>query len=404
MYPIGYCSLIDAKNSYNHLMTIYDRNTDNRMLWIRELERRSAVQSPDDQTRYAHEHELVSECEIHGRLYYEEGLLSSWWTGSNSYISGLQTYALRLDLATAEEFKRTESGDLILTASEGGYFSRSLEDELISLMSLWLHTRFFWVHCTSGEPSRNSISHRYGDPFTYNAPKNRAQRKSTLFKGSRKTKKTMLSVSAILDAVKTLPVDVHRRYYLAAAHYADAIRWIGHNDEIAYIKLVSAIEVLAYREELSEDELPKNLRSLIDANPTHFSGIEKAELLSYLNQRKIRFKFVQFLRKYSDGYFTGRPTTPEHCLVTEATFEQFANAIYKARSRFLHEGEPMWISDERVRDDTEERGWDLDGSFGMVRDQHEWSGSEVIPTVLFFEEIVRHCLLNYLGVFPAHKL
>ena len=385
-------------------MTKYDRNTDNRMFWIRELERRKAVQEPSAMTRYCEEHELISEAEIHGRVYYEEGLLSSWWTGASTYIGGLNTYALRLDLATADDFRRTEDGELILTASEDGYFSRSLEDEIISLMSLWLHTRFFWVHCTTGEFSQNSISHKHGDLFTYHACKNPAQKKSNLFKGSRKSKKNLRSLETMLEMVKRLPVNVQRRYYLAASHYADAIRLIGFDDDIAYIRLVSAIEVLAYLEKLKDDELPEKLRRMTEENRTGFTDPEKSELNSYLRHRKVRFKFLQFINKYSDGYFTNRPTTPEHCWVTQISLEQYADAIYKARSKFLHEGEPLWISHEMPRDDIEERGWDLDGSLGMVRDQHEWPQSEKVPTVLFFEELVRHCLLNYLGIFPMNRL
>jgi len=384
-------------------MTIYDRNTDNRMLWIRALERRAAVQEVSAMTRYSEEHELVSEAEIHGRLYYADGLLSSWFTGASPYIPGLHTYALKLDLATADDLSRTETGELILRASEDGYFSRSLEDEIISLMSLWLHTRFFWVQCTHGEGSANSISVRHGDPFTYHRCKNAAQKKSCLFKGYRNSKKTLKSLGTMLDMVKHLPVDVQRRYYLAASHYADAIRLIGHDDEIAYIRLVSAIEVLAYLETLENDELPNKLRRIIDADPTQFTGPEKSELNSYIKHRKVRFKFLQFINRYSDGYFVGRPTTPEHCWVTQETLPQFAESIYKARSKFLHEGEPLWISNEMAIDGSEDRGWDLDGSLGMIRDQHQWTQADKVPTVLFFEELVRHCLLNYLGIFPIKR-
>lgn len=385
-------------------MTIYDRNTDDRMYWIRELERRTAVQELSVMTRYSEEHELISEAEIHGKLYYEDGLLSAWWTGASTYIPGLHTYALKLDLATAGELRYADTGEPILTASEDGYFSRSLEDEIISLMSLWLHTRLFWVHCTTGEGTANSISHRHGGPFTYHTSKNPAQKRSNLFKGSAKTKKTLRSLGKMLDMVKQLPISVQRRYYLAASHYADAIRLIGYDDDIAYIRLVSAIEVLAYLETLKEDDLPNKLRSAIDANAKLFSDPQKSELNLYLKQRKIRFKFLQFIQKYSAGYFAGRPTTPENCWVTEETLNQFIDSIYKARSKFLHEGEPLWISHEMRVDDREDRGWDLDGSLGMVRDQHEWPQSEKVPTVLFFEELVRHCLLNYLGGFPISRI
>lgn len=384
-------------------MTIYDRNTDNRMLWIRALERRKAVQELSAMTRYSEEHELISEVEIHGRLYFEDGLLSCWWTGPSTYIPGLNTYALKLDLATAADFRRTDAGEPILTASEDGYFSRSLEDEIVSLMSLWLHTRFFWVHRTVGESDQNGITHKSGNLFTYHTCKNPAQKRSNLFKGFRKTKKNLRSLETMLEMVKRLPVESQRRYYLAASHYADAVRLIGYDDDIAYIRLVSAVEVLAYSESLEDDELPDKLRSIIDADSAQFSNAEKSELHSYLKQRKVRFKFLQFINKYSEGYFVGRPTTPEHCWVTQETLSQFAGAIYKARSKFLHEGEPLWISNEMRVDDREDRGWDLDGSLGMVRDQHEWPQSEKVPTVLFFEELVRHCLLNYLGVFPVHR-
>ncbi len=386
-------------------MTILDSNTDNRMRWIRELERRKALTEISDFTRYFETHEFVSECEISGFLDYDGGLLSCWWTGGNSYLPSLQTFALKLDLPTAEEIKRSTEGDPIFTAAEDGYHSRSIEDELISLLSVWLHTRFFLVQCTVGEVSRTSISRRHGDPFTYPACKNNSQKKSNLFKGtSKKVKKNVASAKAMLDAVRRLSTNQHRQFYLACSHYADAVRLIGYENEIAYIRLVSAIEVLAYSEKLENDELPEKLKSIIKNNKDFFSGTENVELLSFLKQRKIGFKFVQFLIKNSEGYFEGHPTTPDNAWVTAATLGEYAKAIYKARSRFLHEGEPLLMPEEYNIKKTDERGCDLGIGVPFLRDQRKFTPTEKIPTVLFFEELVRHCLLNYLGVFPRERL
>ena len=66
--------------------------------------------------------------------------------------------------------------------------------------------------------------------------------------------------------------------------------------------------------------------------------------------------------------------------------------IYDARSGYLHSGEPMYIS-------LLYRGhekYDIDPSLGMIIDRCSISDSKKLPTIIFWEGLVRNCILNYL--------
>jgi len=338
-------------------MAITDRKTDNRMLWIRELEH--TRKTPEDK-RYIQQHEIVSECFIEGMLQYEDGLMSAWGNfHKNSYIHTLHTYVLRITLAEGDRAKYTDDGTLVLTASPSGYFSVSSEDEILSLLSLKLHMRFFHVHTTTLHSLPDShFFQSFGSPFTYHPCNNPRNLKSSLFSGKGKNIREALDT---LDAVKTLPPGTHHKFYRASSSYAAAVRWIGLDNQLAYLRLVSAIEALSSRK----------------------GGSKKRD-------------FVKFMCDYGAGYFDGRPVEPTHVWVTMDSLAQIAGAIYKARSRYLHDGEAMWISEEMGNNDKQGRWWDFDGSLGMIKDQHEWGEHEHLPTVMFFEELVRHCLLTYL--------
>lgn len=41
--------------------------------------------------------------------------------------------------------------------------------------------------------------------------------------------------------------------------------------------------------------------------------------------------------------------------------------------------------------------WDTDPTSGMIVDNRSLSSSQKLPYAYFFEGLVRHCLLNYLG-------
>jgi hypothetical protein len=373
------------------------QQVDNRMQWIRALERAKTL--PGDE-RYLEEYEIVSECEIHRRLWYEDGFITSWWLGKNSYMDGLNSYGLRLTLGTADRMQFTEDGKPIIRASNDGYFSRSLEDELISLLSLWLHSRFYFVHCTTGEVTDRSISHRWGKKFVHRPCQNAEQRRSWLF--SRK-KKDMYSVQAVLDAARRLDPLFHHAFYSAASQYADGLRWVGVEDEMVYIRLVSSVETLSAFEGIEGDELAGKVEAWIQAAGDSLLDKEKHELHSWLKQRKAKAKFVQFLCTHSQGFFQEHPSEQEGLWITQDSLPDYLKKIYDARSAYLHTGKPMWICEEMSYQDAIGRGWDLDRSISMIIDQRRIDGSEKIPTALFFDALVRHCLLNFLGIHPLKR-
>ncbi len=335
--------------------------TDNRMLWVRSME---SVEQVPIQSRYSESYELVSECEIRRRLWYRDGLIACSCLGASTYIDGIFTYELKFLLPNYQE-ERDENDEIISRASSEGYFSRSRADEIISLLSLFLHTRFFEVQRRIGEHTANSIGVQHGKKFVYLPCRDSNQKKSHVFHSK---DKDLWPVAEMLEKVRRLNPDVHQKFYFAISNYADALRLIGFEDEIAYIKLVAAISALA---------------------STNTPGQDRRE-------------FKGFIQKYGIGYFTARPGV-EWSWVNKDNLDRYLDTIYNARSRYLHAGIPMWICEEQDYFSEVGRGYDLGFAIGRISDHRHWDEFDRVPSTLFFEGLVRECLINYLNEFSVTR-
>lgn len=335
-------------------MSIVRAPTDNRMLWILYLER---VKAAPERT-YRETCEIVSETQISRRLHYEDGMIAFHCLGPNNYLDGLFSYELQLTLPLAEEIERNEKDEPIFYAARDGYNSRGNFDELISLLSLHLNTRFFPVQWRTGEHTATSISSQWGRKFVHLPCLNARQKKSDVFTAKNKD---LWPAADFLNEVRKLRPELHQQFYYAARSYAEGLRLIGFEDEIAYIHFVSAVSALASTN----------------------SGKDRVEFRSFL------------LTHGSDFLSTQKPGSPTGW-ITKENAELYLNTIYTARSEYLHAGVPMWISEEQNTFDEVGRGYDLDLALGRIEDRREWGEHDRVPTVLFFEALVRHCLREYL--------
>ncbi|GEM_PF-4549094 len=341
-------------------MAVYRVPTDKRMKWIRMLEiaRRKKVSE-----RYKTNYELVSECNITRRTWFENGLIACQALGRNNYIEKLYNYELQITNGYADPYEYNTKGGLVLVGSKKGYYSLSQEDEIVSLLSLFSHSRFTLVSSRQGTHTAKSIATSFGDQFVY-LPCNKGWiRKSEIFQSKNKD---MWEFSNFLKKVIRLDSHHHQKFYYAVSNYANALRIIGFQDEIAYIRFISAINSLSK---------------------------------TSLGDRK---GFIEFILSYCNGYFsTKRPSWPRSW-VTEENLEKYLNIIYEARSRYLHQGVPLCISEVFDYFDEMGRGHYLDLAVGKMVDQRVWGKFDMLPNILFFESLVRHCLLNYLERNQAH--
>jgi cation transport regulator ChaC len=63
-----------------------------------------------------------------------------------------------------------------------------------------------------------------------------------------------------------------------------------------------------------------------------------------------------------------------------------------ARSKYLHAGAPMFLS-QPIKGGEK---WDIDPTAGMIADNRSFTPAQKLPYAYFFEGLVRHCLVNYL--------
>jgi len=208
-----------------------------------------------------------------------------------------------------------------------------------------------------------------------------------------------------LNTVRTLDQKLHQDFILACHHYARAVKEVGVDAEMVFIRLVSAIETLSTNMPLDhkDDKLEKQgVTDLIEQStlPKEL----KNELKTVFDVRKSRKRFVRFIEKHSSGFFKGGNFKAKQLKIKRANLGKVLNVIYAARSKYLHAGEPMFLSQPFKGGEK----WDTDPTAGMIIDNRLFpapkkvtpSGtvetpSQKLPYAYFFEGLVRQCLLNY---------
>jgi len=119
----------------------------------------------------------------------------------------------------------------------------------------------------------------------------------------------------------------------------------------------------------------------------------KNELKTVFDVRKSRKKFVRFIETHSSGFFKGGNFKAKHLKIKRAKLGKVLNVIYTARSKYLHAGGPMFLS-QPIKGGEK---WDTDPTSGMIVDNRSFALSQKLPYTYFFEGLVRQCLVNYLG-------
>ena len=209
-------------------------------------------------------------------------------------------------------------------------------------------------------------------------------------------------LSDFLDKVKKLEGSKHQNYILACHHYARSLKEVGVDSEMVFIRLVSAIETISRDYKLNIHDNPLNNQEFTDLFDISLMSKEQAkqlrEILKVSKQGKIQIekskqKFIQFIDDFSRGCLKGGNWKARHVKITRKNLPDVLSAIYNGRSGYLHAGEPMYLSQFMTHSAGK---WDTDPSLGMMIDNRRFSPSEKLPYTYWFENVVRHCLLNYL--------
>jgi len=352
---------------------------DNRMGWIRNLE---ALDSGSQQ--YTVEYELGSECRIPGLLDYADGKIICASMSTEESKDGLWLYNL------AVRYPLGPHNYNLKADKKGYYFKDGILGELLALMSLFFRCRFFLIssRLLPGTPNLGmTIKKEY--------PLVRVRCNPGIHPPLFRSSNSNLASDFMdfMDVVQKLDQKLHQDFILACHHYARAIKEVGVDSEMVFIRLVSAIEALSKNLALNRrDDALEERRITALLAQSNLSAEHRKELQEIFSVRKSGKRFVCFVEQHSSGFLRGGNFKAKHLKIKRADLGKVLTIIYKARSKYLHAGEPMLLS---VAIKGGEK-WDTDPTSGMIVDNRSFTAGQKLPYTYFFEGLVRQSLLNYL--------
>lgn len=206
---------------------------DNRMGWVRNLDRLRKGASRSYQVEY----EIATEVRIPGVLDYADGRILCGCYAAEPSRNGLRKYLLRIAVAGPDEPYYKCAAD-----RKGYLFRDGIPGELLALFALFFQCRFYLLAAHTGELSPRSIPCRFDyepvyipcdvrvDPFVFGV-------------GDRNFAE---GLSDFLASVERLPQEYHQPLIVSCHHYLRALREIGLDEEMVFIRLVSAVEALGH--------------------------------------------------------------------------------------------------------------------------------------------------------------
>lgn len=316
-----------------------------------------------------YEYEVITDSHIEGALIYGPYSIFVW--DHDIFSEGEErTLCLRIKSNAKESFELPD------VSKNGYYHGGYIEDEIIALSSLFLRRRL----------KLGSITRRNDLPY-------RESNKSGIaYKCLQKGEGNLLSLIEWFELIKKLNESLHLKYILAVRLYHRAILLIDEEPDLAYLNLVSAIEVLC-RDTIIEkipllSDIDQNLATIVDK----VSEPLRSELVEAIIHREkfITKKFVQFILSHiEDCFWEGE--RPRMGRVEPDSLKGYLTKIYNQRSSTLHEGKsfpPSIMSPPFYECEI-----DL---FRTSIGERCWDEHDSIPQPDFFEKLVNHVLKVYL--------
>ena len=360
------------------------------MAWIRNIEE---LKKPNKNS-YFIEHEIATECHIPGVLDYENGKILCGGLTINNDKNGLYHYLIRIQHAGLEEPYYNKKAD-----KRGYYFKDGVLGELLSLFSLYFQCRFYLIATYQGELTNHGLKIKTASDFSYKHCN--YQIHPRIFENN-KDRNFAKGLADFLNSIKLLKSEKHQQFILACYHYARALKEVGIDTEMIFIRLVSSIEALSKKYGLKKKDNPLNDEKFDKLfNNCKFTDLQLKQLKEILRVNKkglisiekSKLKFIRFMEKYSKGCLRGGNWKAKHCKIKKENLPKVLGTIYDVRSAYLHNGEPMYLS--RFMHTASK--WDMDPSCGMIIDNRKVSASKKLPYTYWFENLVRSSLLNYLS-------
>lgn len=357
------------------------KNTDDRMQWILALEE---YEKNNRKKSYFTEYEICSEVRIPGVLDYGNGFLHcSIFQEANK--DGLYTYILKIK-HTRKEYKFDPNN----FSKKGYYFEGGPVGELLAILSIYFQARFYLKATITGKSPKDTTGFRSEEEFQYRKPS--LFLNFEMFSDQKRNWAYEDGITVFLDRIKNINQKYHQNLIRSFFWYSKAVKEIGVDKELFFIKMVSAVESLLCFIRILPDDLENKLIELTGDGET-FAQEESQIIRNWLENRNISRKFLNFFQEYYKGFFKGGRRKAPHCFIRKADLDKYTKRIYKSRSDYLHNGRPMYISFDMTVDYA--KFWDLDPGLGMMADRKRISAKEKLPRMRWFERLTNHCLKNF---------
>lgn len=319
-----------------------------------------------------YEYEVIADANIIGHLDYGPYVFSMWEISEKNEGE-------KRKLCLQIKSKKFNSDDLKLNEAKrnGFYHGGGIAEEIIYLSSLFLRRRI-----ELGPVVR--IDNR---PSSFN-------------KGKRMLDKPLITGSSNLGAlhewfklVENLSSKYDQKFILATRLYHRSLLLIEEEPDLAYLDLISSIEVLCQDTKIGKVSLcdldPKLAKAIYSLDNDLKEKIEKAILK---REKFIKRKFVKFIMDHIDDSFWIENERPEYGVIKKDELKDYLERIYNQRSRTLHSGEPFPPNIFTAPMDKTE----IDFSLGMIIGDKKWELKDYIPYPRFFEKLVNHVIINFL--------
>lgn len=261
------------------------------------------------------------------------------------------------------------------------YHGGGIADEIISLASLFLRRRLNLGQTVrmGDKPMMIDIS---SDNIGY--------KDNSLIEG----KSDLKDLADYFNLVENLKPRLHLKFILATKFYHQALLVIESYPDIAYLNLISSIEVLCVESNIGEvkiSEVDKELAGYIEqiANVKLRKEIGDAILK---REHFIKRHFINFIMDNGDDEFWVSSDSSEFGKINKDDLPDILSRIYNQRSKTLHEGEPFPPDIFLPPAD----GVEIGPGLSMKSRGKVWEKEDFIPYPHFFERLVRHVLINFL--------
>lgn len=360
---------------------------DNRMAWVRNIEK---LEKSDK--NYLTEYEVATECHIPGILNYGNGKILCGGL-ANKTKNGLYHYLFRIQYAGFEEPCKEQ------TRKKGYYFKDGILGELLSLFSLYFQCRFYLVATYFGELTEHGLKYKMDNDFLYRSCSHQIHPK--MFENN-KNRIFGQGLTRFLDSIKSLKPAKHKQFILACYHYARSLKEVGIDSEMVFIRLVSSIEALSKDFDLRKKDNPLNGENfytlfknckITEPQRKQIKEILRVSKNGLIHIEKSKLKFIKFIEEHSKGSLKGGNFKVKRLKIKKGNLPEVLKKIYDVRSAYLHNGEPMFLSQFMHKANK----WDTDPCCGMIIDNVEIPVSKKLPYTYWFENVVRCSLLNYLN-------